>query len=77
MITQGQYELLCDYVGDDSQHTSGTLQAHVADLLESFEQLHAALDTALMHNGWGSGKTYELMYDEDGNERVKLHAPRV
>ena len=71
MITQKQYENLCTQV----QETHCPL---VADLLTAFEELHAALDQALMRGAAHvPASSFELMYDVDGEPIVVLHTPET
>lgn len=72
MITQEQYERLCR---TQTQPYPKIQNEDVADLLEAFEELYTELDKTCMERGTRH-KAFELLYDGDGNERVKLKKPQ-
>jgi len=69
MITRAQYLRLCAAVADNSTCKHAV---DIGDLLESFEELHAALDHELMNTTKGAAKSFELLYDAEGDPRITL-----
>ena len=69
MINQTQYSRLCENV----KHGDCPLAADVADLLESYEILHA-LNQRLCESGsqHAGVDAFKALYTEDGDERVEL-----
>lgn len=71
MITQTQYDKLCAAIESGNRDTLWFCD--VADLLESYEQMHTELDHTLMS---GSKRVrvqaFELLYDSEGESRVAL-----
>lgn len=76
MITQAQYERLCAKADRFHAGQGRKENEDLADLLESFEELHAALDHELMNTTKGAAKSFELLYDADGDQRVTLVNPK-
>ena len=75
MITQAQYTSLCAQV--ESENRNNLRFCDVADLLEAFEQLRAALDEELMRNPRSLAKHYELLYNDEGDQIVTLQTPET
>lgn len=81
MITQTQYNALCRHVAGRHKPDETELNLAVADLLESFEVLHAILNgLCATGNRVVNYAAFEALYNDEGDQRVELvsrgRAPR-
>lgn len=70
MLTQEQYNKLCNFT---AKVRGGEIAQDIADLLESFEVLHAVVDRMCLTGAANVGvDAFDAMFDERGEKRVEL-----